>query len=64
MQYTDKKTGRMVDESAIRSEFEFYINEPWFMESYEKFRDKNFLLVKEDDKIVIVKAKEDVSRVA
>ena len=46
----------MVDENTIRHEFEFYINEPWFMESYEMFLDKNFLLVKKEDVIVIEKA--------
>ena len=56
MKYCDKKTGNLVDENTIRHEFEFYINEPWFMESYEMFRDKNFLLVKKEDVIVIEKA--------
>ena len=47
--YIDLRQGKIVSEEVVRREFTFYINEPWFKQSFEKFCSENFVVAGEDD---------------
>lgn len=43
--YYDPEYDRVVDETVIRNQYNWFAKQTWFHKTYEQFRDENFRLL-------------------